>query len=130
MILLIDDNSDIGRSIARLLGIKGYPCEWVSDGATGLARIRSHPPEQPLLVVLDEMMPDMSGLEVLQQIRSDSATEHTHVVMYTAGFDMAKQERAMSLLASAWLYKGNGTAIEEIIGWYERVGGVQQHQHG
>jgi DNA-binding response OmpR family regulator len=126
MILVVDDNADIGRFLCRLLKVKGYPCEWASDGATGLGRIRAYPSKQPLLVVLDEMMPHLSGMDVLQQLRSDPATERTAVLMYTAGIDLAKQGKAMALSALAWLYKGDGTAVDEIIHWYERVGGVKR----
>jgi CheY-like chemotaxis protein len=126
VILVVDDSSDIGRTLCRLFTINGYPCEWVPDGPTGLARVRSHPPEQPLLVVLDETMPDMSGLEVLQHLRSDPATKRTPVVLYTAAAEESTRRRAMSLSVLEWLRKGSAAALEEIMRCYERVGGARQ----
>jgi CheY-like chemotaxis protein len=99
--LVVDDNLDGGDVLCRLLRAKGYPAEWTTDGRSALARIREHPPEQPLLVVLDEMMPLMSGTDVLQTIRSDPAIAHTPVIMYTAGIDGSKRQTAMALSASA-----------------------------
>ncbi len=114
-------------------------CAWISlrvdrgrSGSTG--KDPRHPAEQPLLVVLDEMMPDMSGTEILQTLRSDPATARTAVLFHSAGFDLAKRDEALTPGALAWLLKG-GTAgadvqsvINTIIGWYERVGGVATKQ--
>ena len=70
MILIVDDYQDGAEALCRVLTRRGYPCQWVPGGREALAMIRAHPPEQPLLIVLDEMMPDISGMEVLREIRS------------------------------------------------------------
>jgi CheY-like chemotaxis protein len=128
MILVVDDFADGGAVLCRLLSRKGYPCEYVSDGATALTKMRTHPPEQPLLVVLDEMMPGMNGMEVLHHIRADPPISHSTVIMYSAGFDAAKRDLAITLGVVAWLYKGGNAAADEIGNWYERVGGAKQQQ--
>jgi len=118
--------------MCRILRVCGYPCQWASSGQEALAKIRAHPPEQPLLVVLDEMMPEMSGIEVLRQIRADPRIANTAVVFHSAGFDLAKRDEAMTLGAAAWLLKGGSGAtdvarvIETIGNWYQRVGGVSE----
>lgn len=131
MILIVDDFRDGGEAMCRLISARGYPCEWIGGGPEALAKIRAHPAEQPLLVVLDEMMPDMSGTEILQVLRGDPATARTPVLFHSAGFDLAKRDEALTLGALAWLLKG-GTAgadvqsvLNTIIDWYERVGGVR-----
>src|SRR5258707_11854617 len=97
MILIVDDFQDGAEVLCRLLMKTGYPCQWCASGREALALIRAHSREMPLLVVLDEMMPDMSGTEVLQALRDDPATAHTPVIVFSAGFDVAKRESALAL---------------------------------
>jgi CheY-like chemotaxis protein len=97
------------------------------DGATALDKIRHHPSDQPLLVVLDEMMPLMSGIDVLKCIRADPAIANTPVIMHTAGLNLSKREMAMTLAAAAWLFKGDEAVLKEIISCYERIGGTKEH---
>jgi CheY-like chemotaxis protein len=108
----------------RLLALDGYPCETASNGQEALAFIRRHPPEQPLLVVLDLMMPGMTGMDVLKEIRSDPKIEHTSVLMYSAGFSVEYRDEAITLRALGWVYKGTEQGFEEIRHCYERIGGV------
>jgi CheY-like chemotaxis protein len=135
MILIVDDLADGANALCRLLAMQGYPAEWVSSGAEALAVIRSHPPEEPLLVILDEMMPNMSGLQVLQQIRADPRIAQTNAIIFSAQFDAAKRDEAMMFGAVAWLLTG-GTrdcGMDEILStitnWYEKVGGVRSEKH-
>jgi len=131
MILIVDDFTDGAEVLCRLLGRRGYPCELAASGIEGLVKIRAHPPEQPLLVVLDEMMPGMGGVDVLRQIRSDPAISHTTVILYTAAFDEAKRNTAITLGVAAWLLKGGtqGMGVDQVLdtitSWYERAGGVR-----
>jgi CheY-like chemotaxis protein len=97
MILVVDDTPDTREVMCKLLCAKGYPCDAVGDGQEALAYIRSHPPERPLLVVLDSMMPGMGGIDVLKEIRADPQIEHTHVVMFSAGFNVAFRDEAITL---------------------------------
>src|SRR5881398_2813002 len=102
MILIVDDFQDGAFALCKILHHMGYPCEWVGSAHEGLVRIRAHPPEQPLLVILDEMMPEMTGIEMLRQIREEPAIAGTAVVMHSAGFDVSKRDEAMTLGALAW----------------------------
>lgn len=126
MILIVDDLPDAARAICALISHRGYPCRWIPNGHDALAVIRGHPPEQPLLVVLDYMMPDMSGTDVLEAIRIDPKISRTMVMFHSAGFDVAKRDAAMSLGAVAWMLKGTDPhgEIDAICNWYERAGGV------
>src|SRR5689334_21149298 len=106
MILVVDDFRDGASAFCAMLKLDGYPCEWISSGAEALAAIRAHPSEQPLLVVLDEMMPEMNGIELLRQVRADPRIITTPILILSAGFDLAKRDEAMTLGALAWLLKG------------------------
>jgi CheY-like chemotaxis protein len=126
VILIVDDFEDGAQALCLLLGRAGYPCQWVPNGPEALALVRGHPPEEPLLVILDEMMPGMSGVEVLRAIRSDPAIAHTAVLFHSAGFDLQRRDEAMTLGAVAWLLKGGVEENLKSIGqWYTRVGGVR-----
>ncbi len=80
---------------------------------------------------MDEMMPEMTGVEVLRKLRDDPATSSTKVLFLSAGFDVGKREEALALGAVAWLLKGSGysgdfsTLIKRIGDWYEKAGGVK-----
>ncbi len=128
MILIVDDFRDGAEALCKLLRAAGYPCEWVGSGPEALALVRAHPPEQPLLLILDDMMPGMSGVEVLRSIRNDPTIAGRPVVMHSAGFDLEHRDEAMSLGALAWAMKGAGGDVESFVNqvarWYERAGGA------
>jgi CheY-like chemotaxis protein len=80
--------------------------------------------------VLDEMMPEMSGIELLRALRADPRLVATPIVFLSAGFDLAKRDEAMTLGALAWLLKGGidvRSVVREVEAWYERIGGVKQN---
>jgi len=65
-VLIVDDEPDIRSFLADLLSTQGYRCASADSGLAALAQVGSL---QPDLVLLDIMMPGMSGIEVLRQIR-------------------------------------------------------------
>jgi two-component system response regulator CpxR len=68
-ILIIDDDAELCELLTELLGQEGYSVESARDGKAGLARALSRP---FALVVLDVMLPGLSGFEVLQRLRQTS----------------------------------------------------------
>jgi class 3 adenylate cyclase/CheY-like chemotaxis protein/DNA-binding SARP family transcriptional activator len=80
-ILVVDDTPQNVKLLADLLSAKGYAVVTASNGAEGLAKVRSVKPD---LVLLDVVMPGMSGYEVCKHIRADSTTGVLPVVMVTA----------------------------------------------
>ncbi len=95
-ILVVDDVPKNVKLLADLLTVKGYQAITAASGADALARIEA---EKPDLVLLDVMMPGMSGYEVCQAIRANPAHSMLPVVLVTA-LDPA-QERARGLEAGA-----------------------------
>ena len=65
-ILVVDDEEVVCRSVARILDDERYQIETVQDGAEGLRRAEATHYD---LVILDIMMPEVSGLEILQRVR-------------------------------------------------------------
>src|SRR3989449_913517 len=95
-ILVVDDTPQNVKLLADLLAVKGYAVATAASGAQALEKIET---EQPDLVLLDVVMPEMSGYEVCRKIRGNPATAMLPVVMVTA-LD-PEQERVKGIEAGA-----------------------------
>jgi adenylate cyclase len=95
-VLVVDDTPVNLKLLVDLLGAKGYTVLGASSGPEALAKIDADPPD---LVLLDVMMPGMSGYEVCKKLRENPATAMLPVVMVTA-LDPA-QERVKGIEAGA-----------------------------
>ncbi|OGL20374.1 MAG: guanylate cyclase [Candidatus Rokubacteria bacterium RIFCSPLOWO2_12_FULL_71_19] len=95
-ILVVDDTPHNVKLLADLLAVKGYTVATAASGREALDKVAT---ERPDLVLLDVMMPELSGYEVCRRIRDDPATAMLPVVMVTA-LDPA-QERVKGLDAGA-----------------------------
>jgi CheY-like chemotaxis protein len=81
LILVVDDNDALRENLAEALEIEGYPVLVAADGATALKRLEEEPP--PNVVLLDLMMPGMSGRELLALIRAQPRLQNVKVVITT-----------------------------------------------
>src|SRR6058998_1757492 len=95
-ILVVDDVPVNVKLLADLLAVKGYAVVTAAGGAEALTKIDK---EQPALVLLDVMMPGMSGYDVCRKIRQNPATSMLPVIMVTA-LDPT-QERVKGIEAGA-----------------------------
>ena len=80
-IILVEDEPDMAELVALRLKREGYLVENAYDGAEALNMIRASPPD---LVLLDIMLPKLSGTELLGELRHDPRTASVPVVMLTA----------------------------------------------
>jgi two-component system, OmpR family, phosphate regulon response regulator PhoB len=101
-VLVVDDAKDIVALVAYHLAKAGYRVSTASSGADALQAARE---ERPALVVLDLMLPGMSGFEVLEQLRAAEATRDVAVLMLTARREEADRIRGLSLGADDYLAK-------------------------
>ncbi len=83
-ILVVDDEEDLVELVRVNLTGEGYRVESAFSGAEALAAIRA---KRPDLLVLDLMLPDLSGLELCRRIRSDEGMAGLPIVMLTAKAD-------------------------------------------
>jgi two-component system cell cycle response regulator DivK len=96
--LIIDDNCDASRLIAILLNQFGEAATRKDSGQEALQYLKTHIPR---LILLDVVMPDMSGIDVLHEIRKDARLAGVPVILFSSapqepGFDdMAKKEGAV-----------------------------------
>lgn len=88
MIWCVDDDSTIRDIEVYTLEQTGFEARGFADGISMLEALKT---EKPDLIILDIMMPDMDGLEVLKRLRSESAYKNISVIMATAkGTEMDK----------------------------------------
>jgi adenylate cyclase len=86
-LLVIDDTPQNARLLEAMLTPHGYTVALASSGTEGLEKLHSDPPD---LVLLDILMPDMTGYDVCRQLRANPATELLPVVMLTSSGDQDK----------------------------------------
>jgi DNA-binding response OmpR family regulator len=82
-ILIIEDDADIAESLHYNFKREGYRATVAESGEKGL-RIALDEKTAPSLIVLDLMLPGMSGMELCRRLRREPATEHTPIIMLTA----------------------------------------------
>src|ERR1700674_301776 len=80
-ILIVEDEVDVADLVAHHLRGAGFSVETVSNGRAALNLIKSQP---PTLVVLDLMLPEVSGLDLCRMIKSDPRTNKIPIIMLSA----------------------------------------------
>ena len=110
-ILIIEDDPFVRRFYERLFRLNGFDITLAKNGEEGLKLAREI---KPPLILLDIMMPDVNGLDVLQLLKDDPDTKDLEVIMLTNVQDIASAKRAAELGASAFVIKSNVTD-EELI---------------
>lgn len=85
-ILIIDDDLNMGKTLADILRSKGYDAELATSGEEGLARFDMFPAS---LVLIDLMLPDMPGIKVLERIKSSSPATEAIILTGNASLETA-----------------------------------------
>ena len=80
-VLVVDDTPNNVKLLSDILSVKGYVVSTAASGEEALAKIAADPPD---LVLLDVMMPGLSGYDVCRQIRAEAQTALLPVVLVTA----------------------------------------------
>ena len=81
-ILVVDDEIDIVRMVAKVLTARGHQVEAGRDGVDAVERVRRAPPD---LVLVDAGLPGVDGVEVCRRLKADPETRRVPVVLLTAG---------------------------------------------
>jgi DNA-binding response OmpR family regulator len=102
-ILIVEDNPDLAFGLRATLEIEGYAVDVASDGRAGLASVRSGHPD---LIILDLMMPEMNGYQVLRTLREDN--DQTPVLILTARGEEADKVLGFRLGADDYVTKPFG----------------------
>ena len=95
-VLVVDDSATSRRFCAYVLQEAGIPCDEVADGVQALRALASEPYD---LVLVDWVMPDMTGLELCRKLREDSSLSQLKIFMFSAA--VADDDVAQALAAGA-----------------------------
>lgn len=101
-ILIVDDEPEISDNLAALLRAKGHKVTTCIDGAEGVALARKEPFD---LLLLDVMLPRMSGFDACKLLRQDPKTAKLKIVMVTGLGRMGDVEEAFRAGANDYLIK-------------------------
>jgi len=109
-VLIVDDEMDVGRLLSFNLADAGFEAEVVRTGQGALAMAAEF---RPHVVVLDLMLPDLSGYEVCRRMREDPALAEVAVLMLTARGDEA--DRIVGLESGADDYVVKPFSVREVV---------------
>lgn len=101
-VLIADDEPNIVISLEFLLEQAGYQVLVAHDGQEALEAIARQPPD---LVLLDVMLPRLSGFDVCQKIRENPDWQHMRIVMLTAKGREVEISKGLALGANAYITK-------------------------
>ena len=112
-VLLIEDEPNIIQAISFILRRDGWTVDTHADGQTALAEVARRAPD---IVILDVMLPNRSGFDILQDLRSDPATQELPVLMLTARGQKRDRELAERFGASRFMTKpfANAEVLESV----------------
>src|SRR5271163_3444930 len=101
-VLLIEDDRDIVELVRYNLEREGFQVQAATDGSSGLAQLRKTPPD---LLLLDLMLPKLSGLEICKEIRREESLNRLPVLMLTARGDEADRVVGLEMGADDYVTK-------------------------
>jgi two-component system phosphate regulon response regulator PhoB len=101
-VLVVEDEDNIATALEFLITREGYGHDRVASGAEALPRIRDTRPD---LVLLDVMLPEVSGYEICEGIRTDPALARVKVLMMTARGSALERRKGMELGADGFISK-------------------------
>ena len=101
-VLIIEDEDNIALALDFLMSREGFEHDRLATGAGALDRIRR---EHPDLVLLDVMLPDVSGYEICQEVRADSGLSDVKILLMTARGSAMERRKGLALGADGFIAK-------------------------
>ncbi|RWR49361.1 response regulator transcription factor [Sinirhodobacter ferrireducens] len=101
-VLIIEDEDNIALALDFLMSREGYEHDRLATGAGALDRIRR---EHPDLVLLDVMLPDVSGYEICQEVRADAGLSDVKILLMTARGSAMERRKGLALGADGFISK-------------------------
>jgi DNA-binding response OmpR family regulator len=105
-ILIVEDDPILGRMYSEKFKSEGYEVVTVQDGESGLKKALEGNLD---VILLDVMLPRMSGIDLLEELRKDSKGKDIAVVALTNLADQSEKDRAMALGVQDYLVKAMQT---------------------
>ena len=101
-ILVIEDEDNIAIALDYLMTREGYRLERIATGAGAVDLIRE---QQPDLVLLDVMLPEVSGYEICQKVRQDPGLSGVKILMMTARGSAMERRKGLAMGADGFISK-------------------------
>lgn len=101
-ILVVEDEDNIATALDYLLTREGYVQSRIATGAGAVDRIRA---ERPDLVLLDVMLPEVSGYEICQAVRMDKGLAEVKILMMTARGSALERRKGLAMGADGFISK-------------------------
>ncbi len=115
-VLLIEDDENLGELTKERLEDYGFSVEWVTDGEEAFERLRKRKYD---IILLDLMLPGMSGLELCRKTREETLNRETPVIILTALGDEETKVKGLTLGADDYVTKP--FSVKELIARIEAV---------
>lgn len=103
IILIVDDSATMLMSVKSNLEMNGFKVETASDGVQALNKLKSG--TKPDLIITDINMPNMGGLELIQNVRALPGFRFVPILTLTTESQAAKRDEGKKLGATGWLVK-------------------------
>lgn len=101
-ILIVEDEDNIAVALEFLMTREGHSHRRLASGGGALAAIRA---ERPALVLLDIMLPDISGYQIVEELRADPALREVRVLLMTARGSVMERRKGLALGADGFIAK-------------------------
>ena len=102
-ILVVEDNSDHSEIVQKILSAFGYEIEVVINGKDAIGYCKSHEP--PFLILMDILLPDMNGVDVIKQIKKMAKYTKVPIVAVTIQTDKDVEKKIIESGCSNILFK-------------------------
>ncbi|OGM12191.1 hypothetical protein A2Z22_05175 [Candidatus Woesebacteria bacterium RBG_16_34_12] len=122
-ILIVEDDPLVSRMYQTVFEFEGFEVELARNGEEGIEKLKK---EKPVMILLDIMMPKMSGIDVLRELKADIKTKNIPVVVLTNLSGDKDAEKALELGAVKFIIKSKNKPreivkqIREILAGYTR----------
>lgn len=104
-VLVVDDDPVVRLLVNEFLSAQGYEVQAVESGTECIDQVSQSKPD---FVVLDLLMPEMNGIEVLKKLRSNPATAEVPIVMMSSDFDTEAITNSYNVSADGYVQKPFG----------------------
>jgi CheY-like chemotaxis protein len=115
-VLLIDDHPDVCEVLSRLLAIYGHRVQVCMDAETAMLSLDR---QQPDVIITDDRLPGMSGLELVRSIRRTRQTAELPIILFSADASLADESHRAGA-TDFWL-KGSDWVLDRIAGLDNRL---------
>ncbi len=116
-IFLVDDSATMLMSLSEILQKAGFTVETAADGAAALSRFKAG--AKPDLIITDQNMPELTGIELIRETRKLAAFRFIPILMLTTESQQAKRLEGKAAGATGWLVKP--VAGKDLLGVIKQV---------